>query len=102
MTTVINLKDTKRYDVYIARPSMWGNPFKISDGYTREECIEKYRDYVLSSPELMARLPELKGKVLGCWCKPLPCHGDILIELIDSASDEESQNQPKSGQQVLM
>jgi hypothetical protein len=33
-----------------------------------------------TQPDLMARLPELKGKVLGCWCAPEACHGDILSE----------------------
>jgi hypothetical protein len=29
----------------------------------------------------MAALPELKGRVLGCWCAPLACHGDVLAQL---------------------
>jgi hypothetical protein len=24
---------------------------------------------------------ELKGKVLGCWCSPKACHGDILAKI---------------------
>jgi hypothetical protein len=24
----------------------------------------------------------LRGKTLGCWCKPLPCHGDVIVELL--------------------
>lgn len=27
-------------------------------------------------------LDELKGKTLGCWCKPECCHGDVLINLL--------------------
>jgi hypothetical protein len=54
---------------------------------TRKESIEKYREYILNNPELLAKLPELKGKVLGCWCKEdnknVPCHGDVLIELLN-------------------
>jgi hypothetical protein len=41
----------------------------------------KYRAWLLANPELFSKLPELKGKVLGCWCAPKACHGDILSEL---------------------
>jgi len=69
------------YDIYIGRPSKWGNPFTIGPDGTRTEVIEKYRQYLLNKPELLADLPELKGKTLGCWCVPKPCHGDILVKL---------------------
>jgi len=69
------------FDVYIGRPSKWGNPFTIGKDGTREEVIEKYRDWIIEQDDLMEALPELKGKVLGCWCSPKSCHGDVLIEL---------------------
>ena len=69
------------FDVYIGRPSKWGNPFVIGRDGSREEVIEKYRSWILSQAHLVAALPELKGKILGCWCKPYPCHGDVLVEL---------------------
>lgn len=69
------------YDVYIGRPSIWGNPFVIGKDGTRAEVIEKYREYVLSNKYLMARIGDLKGKTLGCWCAPLACHGDVLVQL---------------------
>lgn len=72
-----------RYDVYIGRPSIWGNPYKIGTDGTRGEVIDKYLHYLLGNPTLMARLPELRGKVLGCWCGPLPCRGDILLALVE-------------------
>jgi hypothetical protein len=68
--------------------SKWANPFEIDkpgrprDG-TREEVLAKYREYVLLAPELVAALPELRGRVLGCWCTPEACHGDVLAELAD-------------------
>jgi hypothetical protein len=70
------------YDVYIGRPSKWGNPFSIGKNGTREEVITKYKEWIVKQPQLMADLKELKGKTLGCWCYPKPCHGDILIELV--------------------
>lgn len=80
-------------DVYIGRrlnqggwslpQSPWANPFVIGADGTREEVLEKYKAYVAGKPELMALLPTLKGKTLGCWCKPAACHGDVLIELLE-------------------
>ena len=83
MTTVVHCHKSK-YDIYIGRPSIWGNPFVIGNDGTREEVIEKYRQYILQKPELLNRLPELKDKVLGCWCSPKKCHGDVLVELINN------------------
>lgn len=75
--TVVNLR-TSDYDIYIGRPSVWGNPFTIGKDGTRKEVIEKYR---LWFNHRVLDLRQLEGKVLGCFCKPLPCHGDILVEL---------------------
>jgi hypothetical protein len=66
------------------RRSKWANPFKIGLDGTRAEVIAKYRDYLLSRPELMAALPELCGKDLACWCWPEACHGEVLLELANS------------------
>lgn len=71
----------KYHDVYIGRPSKWGNPFVIGKDGSREEVVEKYRQWLLSNPELLEEVKELKGKILGCWCSPKECHGDILAEL---------------------
>ena len=68
-------------DVYIGRGSIWGNPFRIGRGIRRLEAIELYRDWILQRKQLLARLPELAGKRLGCFCKPSECHGDVLVEL---------------------
>jgi hypothetical protein len=75
--------------VYIGRPSKWGNPFKIGDFYggkilNREDCIFIYESWLENSDigyNLLKDISELKDKDLVCWCKPLPCHGDILLEL---------------------
>jgi len=80
MTRVVHCKRAP-YDVYIGRPSKWGNPFEIGRDGTREQVIEKYRAWILTQPHLMAALPELRGKVLGCWCAPKACHGDVLAKL---------------------
>ncbi|MEU6261879.1 DUF4326 domain-containing protein [Saccharopolyspora shandongensis] len=83
MTTQIQVvnKHTSTYDVYIGRGSIWGNPFPLARHHTdtdRARVIEQYERHLLASPELMARLPVLRGKRLGCFCAPKPCHGDVL------------------------
>jgi hypothetical protein len=85
MTKVVN-KRLEAFDVYIGRPSKWGNPFEIGKHGTRIEVITKYEEYLLNSPSLMDALHELKGKKLGCYCKPMPCHGDILVKYADQLS----------------
>jgi len=89
MCVVVN-KKVEEYDVYIGRPSIWGNPYSHEEGTlaefkvnSRKEAIEKFESYLLSNKELMAKLPELIGKRLGCWCKPKSCHGDILKKHVD-------------------
>lgn len=81
-TTVVHCKKDK-YDVYIGRPSKWGNPFPLGNYLKREHCVEDYRTWLLEQTNLLRDLKELKGKCLGCWCKPLACHGDVLAELAD-------------------
>ena len=79
-TTVVHCKKSK-HDVFIGRPTKWGNPFVIGhDGMTRSDVIEKYEEYLLGNRELMNDLHELKGKVIGCFCSPEACHGDVLAK----------------------
>lgn len=81
-TTVVHCK-RQEYDVYIGRPSRWGNPFQIGRDGSRAGVIAKYRGWILKHPTLLKALPELRGKRLGCFCHPLACHGDVLAELAD-------------------
>ncbi len=72
------------HDVYIGRPSKWGNPFVIGRDGTRDEVVARYEAWLLEQPELVAALPELAGKTLGCWCAPRACHGDVLARLANA------------------
>ena len=73
------------FDVYIGRPSVWGNPFVIGRDGDRDEVVAKYREWLLGQPVLVAAArADLKGKTLGCWCKPAACHGDVLLEVANS------------------
>jgi len=81
---VVNL-NIDNYDVYIGRPSSkWKNPYLIGKDGSRKEVIEKYRKYLLSNKKLLNDLHELEGKILGCWCKPKPCHGDVLVKFVNN------------------
>src|SRR5690606_7663527 len=83
---VVNLK-IEAYDLYIGREnktyglecSKWANPYSL-EKYSREESLSLYEKYIRES-DLYNCLEELENKILGCWCKPKKCHGDILIEL---------------------
>lgn len=85
---VVNLHHSA-YDVLIDRTTKWGNPFTHIKGVTRAkfivgsrvEAIQKYEEWIKTQPHLMAALPELKDKVLGCHCAPFKCHGDVLARL---------------------
>lgn len=80
MTKVVDCRK-ERYDVYIGRPSIFGNPFTHG---TRMEMITKYENYFLTrvdiDPDFRQEILSLRGKILGCYCSPKPCHGQIIID----------------------
>lgn len=70
------------YDVYIGRPSKWGNPYVLGEDGTRDDVIRRYEEWLRVTPGLLSAIKrELRGKVLGCWCSPQACHGDVLARL---------------------
>lgn len=85
---VLNMRTDRGLDaVVIDRSSKWGNPFRIGDDgrgnhWTREAVVAMYRKYMTGHPSLDPT--ELRGKDVLCWCAPLPCHGDILIEFANN------------------
>jgi hypothetical protein len=90
---VVNLsRDDLGDAVYVGRASprrglaesAFGNPFVEGRHGTRAEVIEKYLSWLLDRHDLLQRLHELRGRRLACWCKPLPCHGDVLADLVDA------------------
>jgi hypothetical protein len=75
-------------DVYIGRPSLFGNPYRIGVEGTRSEVIEKYevyvRDRIVWDAKFRNAVKELHGKILVCHCKPLACHGDVLAKIAEA------------------
>jgi hypothetical protein len=81
-------------DVYIGRAmnmggwrltkSIWANPFTLAKlDNDRAKVIAAYEAHLRNTPLLIAALPELAGKTLGCWCVPEACHGDVLVKLFE-------------------
>lgn len=100
--------------VYVGRPTVWGNPWKIKAAieygsfkpeFAAQVCVDEYEAWLIGirspygehlgywlTPEMrnqreqiLARLPELKGKNLACWCSlDKPCHADILLRLANN------------------
>lgn len=105
-TSVVHFQ-VEKCDTYIGRPSAWGNPFSHKRTGTlaqfivpsRDEAVKKYRTYILKrlvqEPDLQQKFEkDIRNKVLGCWCKPANCHGDVLAEIagqLDAGVDFESQ-----------
>lgn len=93
LTKVSNKDQGEYFDTYIGRGTPWGNPFPIGEnGNNREAVIEKYRNYfnseIITNEEKRKQLLSLRGKILGCHCKPLACHGDVIAEYLNSLEDE--------------
>ena len=97
-TYVVNIYKDFDYDVYIGRPGKgnsgyYGNP---CHGSNRDQSIVQYKDYfynrIKSDPEFRARIHKLQGKILGCFCKPKPCHGDVIVEYLNRLPDIQSIN----------
>lgn len=88
MTQVVHVNRAP-FDVYIGRKtaqhakSIFANPYKVGRDGTRSECIAKFKEELDNDPELQKAAQALKGKTLGCWCKPQDCHGDVLVEFLD-------------------
>lgn len=80
MWPVINFK-YNNCDIYIGRPSRWGNPFHVGINGSREDVILMYENWLQSRTDLLSEICELSGKILGCWCSPSPCHGDVLVRI---------------------
>lgn len=91
-TSVVNLR-THRFDVYIGRAGKghdgyFGNPIRLEDEGQRVFVLQQFERYFYDrldrDPEFKARVRELKGKVLGCFCKPKLCHGDIIVDYLEN------------------
>ncbi len=76
--------DKKRYPT---QDSIWCNPYKIGKDGDRAQCLQKYENFIRNRLEvesgLKDELKKLKDKNLGCWCAPEPCHGNVLLKILE-------------------
>ena len=97
-TKIINLKSGDAYDIYIGRQnnslrygslreSFFENPFRLLKDGPGPVVLKKYREHIIKKKGWKEELEKLRGKILACWCKPGPCHGDVLIELLEENKD---------------
>lgn len=79
---------TERHHLYVGRPSKWGNPFVLGKHGARGQCIALYEQWLREQDALLDALDELRGLVLGCWCAPRACHGDVLVALANADAEQ--------------
>lgn len=95
-TKVVNLKHGEKYDVYIGRAGhgedgYFGNPYRRRPNESREDCIARFAVYFLArvkrDAEFRQRVLALRGKTLGCFCAPWPCHGNVIAAWVDDPAN---------------
>jgi hypothetical protein len=85
--------------VYVGRPTIFGNPFTHLSTHaselirvpTRERAVERYREWFhirMADPVFEAAVESLRGKDLVCWCAPLPCHAEVIVEYLESTKEK--------------
>lgn len=98
--TIVNVKNGDQFDVFIGRRrgnKHWGNPFIMQRERDRPLVIKDFKRWLNGDKDLeeieperrkwiIEHVDELKDKVLGCFCRPKPCHGDVYIELLKERS----------------
>ena len=95
MCEVVNINDN--YDIYVGRPSKWGNPYTHLNKNTLaeykvdniEDALKKYEEYLINNKELLKSLNELKYKKIACWCKTKKCHAYILKKYVDKIENKD-------------
>lgn len=89
-TKVVHCKKEK-YDILIDRTGIFGNPFYVCKIRNREQAIKEFKEYFYKRIEhdldFKNAVLTLKGKILGCWCKPKACHGDIYVEYLEGINN---------------
>ena len=49
-------------------------------------CYEKYlKNRIETDPKFKEKFLALKGKTLVCFCKPKPCHGDVILKVLNES-----------------
>lgn len=81
---------------YIGRGTIWGNQFKVGEGYSQGEAADAYRKWLAQGLACKERsfttlISELNGVTdISCSCKPKPCHGDCFVEIVDCIKEADN------------
>ena len=79
----------REYRKFGLQQSKFANPYKLTKGKPRGDTLEEYKQWlwieILEERITKNDLFALKDKILVCFCKPLPCHGDILKAFVEYA-----------------
>lgn len=90
MTKIVHCRKEK-YDVYIGRPGYYGNPYILEKEEDRDKVLDQYKAYfeekMKNDPLFKLKILQLKGKILGCWCSPRRCHGDIIANFLNNLKE---------------
>lgn len=89
---LVNLKRESLCDIYIGRPSIYGNPY-LTVLEDRDAAVRKHKIYLRRHREIVEQLRQEIQKVaaiktedevitLGCFCTPLLCHGQNYLEAL--------------------
>lgn len=93
MIKIVNKRNTLEGE-YVGRPSPLGNPFPLPKESLREECINKYKEWlynkietedqsVLSELDRLSLIFEEHGELtLSCWCSPKRCHAEVIRDIL--------------------
>lgn len=66
-----------------------GNPYRLTGALSRGEVVNAYEEWARSQPLVLKQIKALpRNAILGCWCKPLACHGDVIIKLWKELNNE--------------
>ena len=107
-TTVINIRKQKS-DVYIGRRNCaqhFGNPFSVKESSVSDirvgsltEALNCFHSWLTGTghhdvePErrawIISNLEMLRGRTIGCFCKPKACHGDVYRVLLGELTMDE-------------
>ena len=86
LTQVVHCKQDQ-YDVYIGRPSIFGNLFRMPNEACRNSVVSRYKLYfdrrIKRDPVFKKEVESLRGKKLGCFCAPRKCHGDVIAQYLN-------------------
>jgi Domain of unknown function (DUF4326) len=71
----------------------FGNPFRMGNRISREQAVKSFQKYfterIEKDSEFKRRVLALKGKRLGCFCKPKACHGDVIADWLNKMEENE-------------